>query len=59
MSGDEVARLAVSIRSLLSDPQATLRPETRHRWEGALAVLEAVMGEHPSLLTGADNPDLL
>ena len=45
-----------SIRALLADPEADLNEPMRRRWEGALAALEAVLGEPSSLVDnfGAD-----
>lgn len=46
----EIERLAISIRVLLADPDSGLNEPIRRRWEGALAALEAVLGEEPSLV---------
>jgi len=46
----EIEKLADSVRALLSDPDADLNDPLRRRWEGALAALEAVLGERSSLV---------
>ncbi|HEY3844326.1 MAG TPA: hypothetical protein VGL48_13835 [Acidimicrobiales bacterium] len=43
------------IRGVLSDPHAGLSTAARHRYEGALTALEAVLGEAPSLIL--DEPE--
>ena len=49
MSPAEQVALREAIRELLEDPDAGLSIAARHRWEGALATLEAVLGEHTTL----------
>jgi len=40
--------------ALLADPDADLNDPLRRRWEGALAALEAVLGERSSLVDNED-----
>jgi len=47
----ETADLARRIGELLADPDAGLSVTARHRWEGALSILEAVLGQAPSMVT--------
>ena len=56
MSQNEIEALTESVRALLADPHVDLKDPVRRRWEGALAALEAVLGEEPSLVDelGAD-----
>jgi hypothetical protein len=42
-------RLAEEIRALLAEPQAALSRDARLRWEGAVTILEVVLGDRPSL----------
>lgn len=46
----EIEKLAESVRALLSDPDAGLNEHERRRWEGALAALEAALGQPSSLV---------
>jgi hypothetical protein len=46
----EIEELAISIRAFIADPQADPNEPMRRRWEGALAALEAVLGERSSLV---------
>lgn len=46
----EIEKFAESIRVLLADPDADLNEPFRRRWEGALAALEAVLGENSTLV---------
>jgi hypothetical protein len=48
MTRAEIQQLANSIRSLLADPDSDLNEPMRRRWEGALAALEAVLGDRSS-----------
>jgi hypothetical protein len=50
MSQTEIEGLASSIRALLDEPEAHLNEPTKRRWEGALAALEAVLGERSTLV---------
>ena len=50
MRRSEIEDLAASIRALLADPDAGINEPLRRRWEGALAALEAVLGETTSLV---------
>ena len=50
--------MAERIRAVLSDPDAGLSTTTRRHDEGALTVLEAVLGEPPSLIL-SENERLL
>ena len=50
MRRTEIEQLANSIRTLLADPDADINEPMRRRWEGALAALEAVLGERSSLV---------
>ena len=50
MGRGEIEELAGSIRAMLADPEADLNELMRRRWEGALAALEAVLGERSSLV---------
>jgi len=50
MNPNEIQELASSIRALLDEPEADLNEPTRRRWEGALAALEAVLGERSTLV---------
>jgi hypothetical protein len=50
MRRSEIEELAISVRVLLSDPEADINEPLRRRWEGALAVLEAILGERSSLV---------
>jgi hypothetical protein len=50
MTKSEIEELAASVRALLTDPSADLNDPLRRRWEGALAALEAVLGEESSLV---------
>lgn len=50
MTRAEIEQLANSIRTLLADPDAGINEPMRRRWEGALAALEAVLGERSSLV---------
>ncbi len=50
MRRGEIEQLARSIRALLADPEADLNEPMRRRWEGALAALEAVLGERSFLV---------
>jgi len=50
MRRGEIEGMATSIRALLADSDAGLNEPMRRRWEGALAALEAVLGEDSSLV---------
>lgn len=50
MGRGEIEELAGSIRSMLDDPEADLNELMQRRWEGALAALDAVLGERSSLV---------
>jgi hypothetical protein len=52
LSRGEQLNMAESIRLLLADPDAHLSRDARLRWEGALTVLEVVLGQEPSLAPG-------
>ena len=52
----EIEDLTASIRALLADPDAGLNEPMRRRWEGALAALEAVLGEETSLVDNSSSP---
>jgi len=45
----EIEALADEIAGLLADPDAKLAWDTRLRWEGALTVLERILGRAPTL----------
>lgn len=46
----DIEKLANSIRALLTDPDADIKEPLRRRYEGALAALEAVLGQRSSLV---------
>lgn len=46
----EIVALSDAVRSLLADEHAALSPARRSHLEGALAALEAVLGQPSSLL---------
>jgi hypothetical protein len=50
MRRTEIEELAASIPALLADPDEGINEPLRRRWEGALAALEAVLGEKTSLV---------
>ena len=49
LSREDTAAFAERIRELLEDPAAGLTSAARHRWEGALAALDAVLGLRSTL----------
>ncbi len=42
--------MAEGVQALLADSDVGLSPDRRLRWEGALAALEAVLGQRSSLV---------
>lgn len=50
LTRSETEKLAEALRAILADPDAGLNDHTRRRWEGALAALEAVLGEDSTLV---------
>ena len=50
MTRPEIEKFADSVRAVLADPDAGLNEFERRRWEGALAALEAVLGEPSTLV---------
>ena len=50
LSRPEIDAMAEGVQALLADSDAGLSPDRRLRWEGALAALEAVLGQRSSLV---------
>ncbi|MHB1988054.1 MAG: hypothetical protein ACYCSF_08725 [Acidimicrobiales bacterium] len=52
LTTQEIGDLAASIRAVLDDCNVLIISSSRHRWEGALAAIEFVLGETARLALG-------